>query len=65
MLEDFGGAGFGHWSSSEMIDTIDIYHSESATAMFAELIRGPSPGRALTAHRPTALSQGATNVIGL
>ncbi len=58
VLEDFGGASFGHLRASEMIDTNDIYHSETAAAMSAGLIRGLSAGRGLTEHYPNALSQG-------
>src|SRR6202035_4671217 len=57
VLEDLGGAGFGHLQAL-MIDTNGIYHLEVAAAMFARLLRGPSPGRGLTARRLTALSQG-------
>jgi hypothetical protein len=48
-----------------MVDIIDIYHLEMPTAMLVRLILGLSAGNGLTAHYPTALSQGATNVIGL
>ena len=64
VLEDFGGAGFGHLRAL-MIDTNGIYHSETAAAMLGEAPPLSIARERLDGAPPHRLICGVTNVIGL